>query len=99
MYGLINKFRAVPGKRDQLAALMLPKPGEVLSGCLSFVVANDPADPDALWITEVWESDAAHKASLQLPAVKASIAVGMPLIAEFVMHAETNVIGGIGLPK
>lgn len=97
-YGLINKFRAVAGKRDALAALMLPKPGETLPGCLSFVVANDPADADVLWITEVWESAAAHKASLDLPDVKASIKTGMPMIAEFLLHAETAVIGGIGLP-
>jgi quinol monooxygenase YgiN len=99
MYGLVSKFRAAPGKRDQLAAQMLPKPGEVLAGCVSFVVANDPTDADAIWITEVWESDAAHKASLELPQVKASIAVGMPLIVDFVMHVETEVIGGIGLGR
>ena len=99
MYGLVSKFRAAPGKREQLAAQMLPKPGEVLAGCVSFVVANDPTDADAIWITEVWESDAAHKASLELPQVKASIAVGMPLIVDFVMHVETEVIGGIGLGR
>jgi quinol monooxygenase YgiN len=98
MYGLVSKFRAAPGKRDQLAALMLPKPGETLAGCLSFIVANDPADADVIWITEVWESPAAHKASLQLPAVKQSIAVGMPLIVDFLLHVETDVVGGIGLP-
>lgn len=97
MYGLINKFRAVSGKRDQLAALMKPKPGEVLAGCLSFIVASDPTDPDVLWITEVWVDAAAHKASLELPTVGESIDVGMPLIAEFELHAETEVLGGIGL--
>jgi quinol monooxygenase YgiN len=98
MYGLISKFKAAPGKRDQLAALMLPKPGEVLAGCLSFVVANDPADPDSIWISEVWEGPAAHKASLELPSVKESIKIGMPLIVDFTLHVETDVIGGIGLP-
>jgi quinol monooxygenase YgiN len=98
MYGLVSKFKAAAGKRDQLAALMLPKPGEMLAGCLSFIVANDRADADVIWITEVWESAAAHKASLELPAVKASIKVGMPLIVDFLMHVETDVMGGIGLP-
>jgi len=97
MHGLVSKFKAHPGQRDKLAAQMLPKPGEVLAGCLSFIIANDPGDPDAVWITEVWESAAAWKASLELPQVKASIAVGMPLIAEFIMHVETDVVGGIGL--
>jgi quinol monooxygenase YgiN len=97
MYGLINKFRALPGRRDELAALMRPKPGETLAGCLSFIVAIDPADADLLWITEVWADAAAHKASLNLPGVQESIQVGMPLIAGFEFHAETAVLGGIGL--
>lgn len=97
MYGLVSKFRVRSGHRDELAALMLPKPGETLPGCRSFIVANDPSDPDLIWITEVWDSPAAHKASLELPAVKASIAKGMPLITDFTMHVETDVVGGIGL--
>jgi quinol monooxygenase YgiN len=97
MYGLLSKFKTAPGKRDELTALMLPKPGEVLPGCLSFIIANDPGDADLIWITEVWESMAAHKASLELPQVKQSIAKGMPLIVDFVMHVETDVVGGIGL--
>ena len=97
MFGLVSKFKAKPGQRDTLAAQMLPKPGEVLPGCLSFIIANDPGDQEVLWITEVWVDQAAHKASLELPAVKASIKVGMPLIAEFIMHIETDVVGGIGL--
>jgi quinol monooxygenase YgiN len=96
MYGLIGKFRAKPGQRDALIAAMLdddtPTPG-----CRSFVVATEPADADVVWITEVWDDAAAHKASLELPSVKASIARGMPLIAAFEMHAETAPIGGIGL--
>jgi quinol monooxygenase YgiN len=97
MYGLINKFRAAPGKRQELAALMTPKPGETLPGCLSFIVAEDPADPDVLWITEVWADQDAHEASLELPDVKESIRVGVPLIAGVELHAETQVLGGLGL--
>jgi quinol monooxygenase YgiN len=51
------------------------------------------------WITEVWDDVAAHKASLQLPSVKASITRGMPLIETFEMHAATAPVGGIGLSK
>ena len=96
MYGLIGKMLAVPGARDELAAALLEGTGD-LPGCLSYVVAIDPADADALWITEVWDSAESHRASLQLPAVRAAIAKGRPLIAGFGERYETTPLGGVGL--
>src|ERR1041384_1844734 len=66
MYGLIGKMRAVAGQRDALIAILLEGTGS-MPGCLSYIVATDPADADAIWITEVWDSEASHKASLSLP--------------------------------
>jgi quinol monooxygenase YgiN len=98
MYGLIAKMTAVAGQRDTLAAILLE--GSVaMPGCLSYVIAADPADSDALWVTEVWDSPASHHASLGLPAVKAAISRGRPLIAGFSNRVETTPIGGIGLPR
>ena len=59
--------------------------------------AEDPADPDTVWITEVWDDAASHQASLQLPAVKAAIAQARPLIASFGEHRELGVVGLHGL--
>ena len=59
----------------------------------------DPADANALWVTEVWESQASHQASLSLPAVQAAIAKGRPMIAGFSNRVETVPLGGYGLPK
>jgi len=98
MYGLIGKFRAKPGQRDAVVAAMLDDDTPI-PGCMSFVVAHDPSDADVVWITEVWDSQASHKASLEMPSVKASIARAMPLIAAFEQHIETMPVGGIGLPK
>lgn len=96
MYGLIGKMTATPGQRDALAAILLEGTG-AMPGCLSYVVATDPADPDALWITEVWDTAESHKASLALPGVKAAIAKGRPLIAGFSNRVETTPLGGHGL--
>ena len=96
MYGLIGRIKAVAGKRAELAAVLVQEDGG-MPGCLSYVVAEDPADVDALWVTEVWVDQAAHRAALQLPAVQAAIAKGRPLIAGFDNRVETNVLGGIGL--
>jgi quinol monooxygenase YgiN len=96
MYGLIGSFKAASGKRSELVALLLSDVG-IMPGCKSYVVAEDPTDADLIWVTEVWVDAAAHKASLQLPTVKNTIAKAMPLIASFGEHREVKVVGGHGL--
>ena len=96
MYGLIGKLNTVPGKRDALVAILTEGTAK-MSGCLSYVIALDTADPDALWITEVWDSQQSHQASLAIPAVKDAIAKGKPMIAGFSQRVETTPIGGVGL--
>lgn len=96
MYGLIGKMSAVPGQRDALAAILLEGTTR-MPGCLSYVIATDPADADALWITEVWDSQESHRASLTLPAVQEAIAKGRPMIAGFSNRVETTPLGGHGL--
>lgn len=96
MYGLIGKIIAIPEQRDALAASLL-EGLSVMPGCLSYIVANDPIDPNALWITEVWDNQDSHRASLNLPSVKQAIARGRPLIARFGERVETIPIGGHGL--
>jgi quinol monooxygenase YgiN len=65
--------------------------------CLSYVVAKDPSDANTIWITEVWDNQDSHKASLSLPSVKQAIARGMPLIAGFGDSVVTEPVGGHGL--
>lgn len=96
MHGLIGKMTAVPGQRDALIAILLEGIGG-MPGCLSYVVARDPADADAVWITEVWDSAEHHKASLSLPQVQAAIAKARPIIAGFDTHIVTEPVGGHGL--
>jgi quinol monooxygenase YgiN len=97
MYGLIGKISAVSGQRDTLAAILL-EGTKGMPGCLSYIVASDASDPDALWVTEVWESEERHRASLKLPAVQAAIGKGRPLIAGFGDRVVTHPLGGQGLP-
>ena len=96
MYGLIGKMTATPGNRDTLAAALLEGLND-MPGCLSYVVAEDPSDADALWITEVWDSPDSHQASLALPQVQAAITRARPVIAGFSDRRETRPIGGVGL--
>ena len=96
MYGLIGKMVATPGNRDALAAIILGGT-DAMPGCLSYVVAKDPRDGDALWVTEVWDSADSHKASLSLPGVKEAISKARPLIASFGDGVQSEPIGGYGL--
>ena len=98
MYGLIGKMTSQPGKRDALIGLLL-EGTEDMPGCLSYVIARDTGDDDAVWITEVWQDEASHQASLQLPSVRETIANAMPLIAGFEPGAITDPVGGVGLPS
>lgn len=92
MYGLIGRMIAIPGQRETLAAILLDGTAR-MPGCLSYVVATDPGHDDALWITEVWESQEQHQASLSLPAVREAITRGRPLIAGFDNRVETVPLG------
>jgi uncharacterized glyoxalase superfamily protein PhnB/quinol monooxygenase YgiN len=96
MYGLIGKMLAIQGEREALIAILLESVAD-MPGCLSYVVAKDPADENAIWVTEVWDSEASHKASLSLLAVREAIARARPLIAGFGDSITTEPVGGVGL--
>ena len=98
MYGLIGRFIAKEGHTDELIEAMLAATGD-MPGCLSYVVARDPRNANAIWVTEVWDSAESHKASLELASVKSTIERAMPLIDSFGEHHETEPIGGYGLPR
>jgi quinol monooxygenase YgiN len=98
MYGLIGRMTTVPGQREALIEILL-EGTDAMPGCLSYIIARDPSDPDGIWVTEVWDNESSHRASLSLPAVKAAIARGRPLIAGFAERFETEPIGGVGISR
>ena len=65
MYGLIGKMTAQPGHRDALVRVLIEGVSG-LPGCLSYIVALDPLEPEVIWITEAWQSKEAHGASLMI---------------------------------
>lgn len=96
IYGLIGKMKCTPGQRDPLIAILLEGVSG-MPGCLSYVVAKDPTDADSVWITEAWESQDKHQASLSLPSVQTAITKARPIIAGFGERFETQPVGGHGL--
>lgn len=94
LFGLVGQMKAQPGKRAELIAI-LAQGTEQMSGCISYVIAEDQVDEDAIWITEIWTDAEHHAASLKLPTVQASIAAGRPLIAGFDHYFKTRPVAGV----
>jgi len=94
MYGLIAKLTLLPGKREEVIALVAES-SRNMPGCFSYVIANDAADENVLWVTEVWESKASHDASLSLSTVQAAIPKIKALVANFEKIADTAPVAGI----
>lgn len=96
MYGLIEKLVAVTGQREALIDV-LTQGCRDMPGCLSYVVAKDCSDSDTVWVTEVWDSLASHRAALMLPAVQRAIEHGRALIESFGGMTTTEPVGGHGV--
>jgi quinol monooxygenase YgiN len=99
-YGLCGKFVAQPGQRDALLAELLHA-AELLAdapGCDVWIVGTIPDEPDSLWVSELWQSEADHDASLTREGVRAVISRARPLIAAMPLQVGFIPAGGRGLP-
>jgi quinol monooxygenase YgiN len=98
LYARQGKLVAWPGQRDALAGIMLDDSAGLaaMPGCRLYLVLASKREPDALLVTELWDSAEAHQASLSLPGVADTIARARPLI-ERVEGEELILLGGTGL--
>ena len=63
------------------------------AGCLLYEVGVNDDEPDTVYVVELWESADAHRASLQLPSVKAAIAEAMPMLSGQMGGFRFDVLG------
>lgn len=81
MFMLHGRIAAHDDRRDELLSILAEQGDAVaMPGCRLYVVATDPDDDDGVWVTELWESEEAHQASLQLPEVRERITRALPMI-------------------
>ncbi|NEN80958.1 putative quinol monooxygenase [Paenibacillus elgii] len=95
-YAMFGKLTAHPGKREELAKMMLE--ADMLNdmeGCIYYILHEAEDEPDVLWITELWESQEAHAASLKNEKVRELIGRCRHLIAE-AGGVKVRPIGGKG---
>jgi quinol monooxygenase YgiN len=99
-YGLHGALRAQPGQGPQLADILL-KAARLMQqtkGCQLYLISKDLEDADQIWVTEVWESTAAHHRSLQDERVRALVTQAAPLLATPPAGGrQLEVLGGAGL--
>lgn len=98
MYGLIVKLATQPGQRDAVIPHLL-RCATMMPGCLSYIIAKDPADENAIWATEVWDSERNHDASFSLPAIQEAVGVVRPLVVGVQSKVVTVPVGGHGLQQ
>ncbi|MFK4808439.1 putative quinol monooxygenase [Microbacterium sp. ZW CA_36] len=85
---------AAPGKRDELVRHLTRRSDQLREvGCLLYEVGVNDADPDTVFVVELWESAEAHRASLALPEVQASIADARALLSGHFGGFRFDVIG------
>ena len=96
MYGIIGQIQAAEGTREKLIEILLNGTKE-MPGCKLYAIAADTTDETGIWITEIWDSEESHQASLQLPSVQEAITEGRPMIAGFGDRHIVSPAGGLGV--
>jgi len=99
-YGLHSKIKSKAGSFDKLTQILLDAStlATAAKGCRLYFISKDKDDPDAIWVTEVWDSKEDHDNSLKVESIMALIAQAMPLIdgtPEKVQELE--IMGGLGI--
>ena len=97
-FGLYSKIRTQAGQREAMVAVLLEAAAvlQQVSGCQLYIVNLSVTEPDTVWVTEVWKSQAEHEASLTREDIQPILMRGRPLIAGF-ERIEIEPLGGKGL--
>lgn len=100
-FGLHGKITTHTGRRDEFVGILLEVAAmmEQVAGCHLYLVHVSATAPDTIWVTEVWESAEAHRASLALDGSQAAIQRARPLIAGPPESIRLLTVGGKGLPR
>ena len=83
-----------PDGRDDLVEL-LTRPGDALAklGCLLYEVGINDDQPNTVFVAELWTSESAHRASLDLDSVRSNIAEAMALLSGQMSSQGFEVVG------
>lgn len=100
--GRYVKMSAQAGQGEALGTLMLEVAASLTTtrGCELYAINRSVDDPDAVWVTEVWESQAAlddSLATLRTDDGRARLAEVQALLAGPPERIDLQPLGGVGL--
>jgi quinol monooxygenase YgiN/mannose-6-phosphate isomerase-like protein (cupin superfamily) len=100
--GRYSKLTAKPGRGDRLAGKMLEVAADLREapGCELYVINRASADPDVVWVTELWRDQETLDAALSSPGAAEAIATVRELVAEDGFdRIDVEPLGGAGYSK
>lgn len=99
-YLLHGKLTAKQGHQGELAEILL-EASKLISGakgCIVYAIGKDDNEPDAVYVTEVWDSKEDHDNSLNVKGVRELIMKAMPIIdGQPQKGQELAILGGVGI--
>ena len=96
------KMTAKPGAGEALAQKMLEVADSLreVAGCELYVINRSVTEPDAIWVTELWQSQEQLDESLQSPGARENIQEVLALVAEGGFErVDLEPLGGVGYPE
>jgi quinol monooxygenase YgiN/mannose-6-phosphate isomerase-like protein (cupin superfamily) len=98
--GRYVKITAKAGEGDAVAdrLLRVAEGLRATPGCELYVINRAPDEPESIWVTETWSSQAELDASLETDEAKAGISEVMALV-EGTERIDVLPVGGVGLDE
>jgi len=93
------KAVAKAGRGDELAQRLLDvaRALKEVPGCQLYVINRSPADPDVVWVTELWQSQEQLDAALETPQARALIPEVLDLVGDGGFERiDLEPVGGVG---
>jgi quinol monooxygenase YgiN len=90
-----GKARARVGRGQELADVLLAAAAELDSdpGCLLYLINRQAGEPDLIWVTELWRSQADLDASLERIRGSEGVSAAIALVEDWQM-IELEQLGG-----
>jgi quinol monooxygenase YgiN len=92
-----GKAVARQGQGEELAQILLAAAAELEAdpGCELYLINRQAGEPDVIWVTELWRSQADLDASLERIRGSEGVASAMALVEDWQM-IELDLLGGKG---